>query len=91
MKAQSLRFKVFLNKVKNLKYKKSFKSWVIGLGADFSGPSVIHQAVSIIIVYLVMNPDEMFHIGDRVKVGYDGKIKDKAPIGIITLTMELVW
>lgn len=38
-----------------------------------------------------MNPDGMFHIGDRVKVGYDGKIKDKVPIGIITLTIELVW
>ncbi|MFJ8459275.1 hypothetical protein ACIQ57_09095 [Lysinibacillus xylanilyticus] len=37
-----------------------------------------------------MNPDEMFHIGDRVKVGYDGKIKDKVPIGIITLTIELI-
>lgn len=38
-----------------------------------------------------MNPDEMFHIGDRVKVGYDGKIKDKAPIRIIPLKIELVW
>jgi hypothetical protein len=32
-----------------------------------------------------------FHIGDGVKIGYDGKIKDEAPIGIFTLTMELVW
>lgn len=38
-----------------------------------------------------MNPDGMFHIGDRVKVGYDGKIKDKVPIRIITLTIKLIW
>ncbi|MFB7155833.1 hypothetical protein [Lysinibacillus sp. NPDC056232] len=42
------------------------------------------------IVNLAKNPDETFHIGDRVKLGYDGKIKDKVPIRITTFTIELV-
>ncbi|WP_349658059.1 hypothetical protein [Lysinibacillus zambalensis] len=31
------------------------------------------------IVNLVKYPDQTFHIGDKVKLFYDGKIKDKAP------------
>ncbi|MBK3493751.1 hypothetical protein JFL43_02525 [Viridibacillus sp. YIM B01967] len=49
------------------------------------------NAVSgIIAVYLAKNPDETFQVGDKVKVGYDGTIRDTAPIGITTLTVELV-
>ncbi|QOV11181.1 hypothetical protein [Viridibacillus arvi] len=49
------------------------------------------NAVSgIIAVNLAKNPDETFQVGDKVKVGYDGTIRDTAPIGITTLTVELV-
>ncbi|MFJ8262956.1 hypothetical protein ACIQ4I_13530 [Rummeliibacillus sp. NPDC094406] len=44
----------------------------------------------IIAVNLAKNPDETFHVGDKVKVGYDGTMRDTAPIGITTLTVELV-
>lgn len=29
--------------------------------------------LKIVIVNLEKNPDQTFHIGDRVKLGYDGK------------------
>ncbi|WP_397538158.1 hypothetical protein [Rummeliibacillus pycnus] len=44
----------------------------------------------IIYVNLAKNPDVTFQVGDKVKVGYDGTIRDTAPIGITTLTIELV-
>lgn len=40
-----------------------------------------------VIENLVKNPDEIFHVGDKVKVGYDGKIKDKVPIGIANVPL----
>ncbi|MFE6169399.1 hypothetical protein ABE042_04380 [Viridibacillus arvi] len=49
------------------------------------------NAVSgIIAVNLAKNPDQTFQVGDKVKVGYDGTMRDTAPIGITTLTVELV-
>ncbi|MGF9976821.1 hypothetical protein ABE042_10340 [Viridibacillus arvi] len=44
----------------------------------------------IIAVNLAKNPDQTFQVGDKVKVGYDGTMRDTAPIGITTLTVELV-
>ncbi|MGE7114670.1 hypothetical protein [Lysinibacillus sp. NPDC047702] len=44
----------------------------------------------IIYVNLAMNPNEIFLVGDKVKVGYDGTMRDSAPIEVTTLTVELV-
>jgi len=44
----------------------------------------------IIYINLTKNPDETFKVGDKVKVGYDGTIRDAAPIEVTTLTVELV-
>ena len=43
------------------------------------------SALQKIIVNLAKNPDEIFRVGNKVKVGYDGKIKNNVPIGIATL------
>ena len=44
--------------------------------------------MKVLIVNLAENPDHTFHIGDKVEVGYDGKIKDKVPIRITLLILK---
>lgn len=44
----------------------------------------------IIYVNLAKNPDETFQVGDKVKVGYNGKVRGTVPLTITTLTIELV-
>jgi len=44
----------------------------------------------IIYVNLAKNPDETFRVGDKIKVGYDGTIRDSAPIEVATITVKLV-
>src|SRR5690625_5068990 len=43
-----------------------------------------------ITVDLSVNPDETFHVGDKIKVGYDGTIRETSPPQINTLTVEKV-
>ncbi len=43
-----------------------------------------------ILVSLSVNNDEIFHIGDKVKVGYNGTIMESSPAQIKTLSVELV-
>lgn len=44
----------------------------------------------IVYVNLAKNPDETFKVGDKVKVGYDGKVQGTAPMAVTTVTVELV-
>lgn len=44
----------------------------------------------IIYVNLAKNPDETFQVGDKVKVGYNGKVQGAVPLTITTLSVELV-
>lgn len=44
----------------------------------------------IVYVNLKKNPDETFKVGDKVKVGYNGKVQGTAPMAVTTLTVELV-
>lgn len=43
-----------------------------------------------ILVNLSINNDEKFHVGDKVKVGYNGTIMESNPAQIKTLSVELV-
>lgn len=43
-----------------------------------------------VFVNLSVNSDETFQVGDEVKVGYDGTIRESNPAQIHTLSVELV-
>ncbi|MEH7247931.1 DUF3221 domain-containing protein [Neobacillus niacini] len=43
-----------------------------------------------VFVDLFVNNDETFQVGDKVKVGFDGTIKESYPAQINTLSVELV-
>lgn len=43
-----------------------------------------------VFVNLSVNSDETYHVGDRVKVGYDGIIMESSPAQINTLFVELI-
>lgn len=43
-----------------------------------------------VFVNLSVNSDETFQVGDRIKVGYDGTIKESNPAQINTLSVELI-
>lgn len=43
-----------------------------------------------VFVDLSVNNDETFQVGDKVKVGFDGTIKESNPAQINTLSVELV-
>ncbi|HZH58409.1 MAG TPA: DUF3221 domain-containing protein [Metabacillus sp.] len=43
-----------------------------------------------LFVDLSVNNDETFQVGDKVKVGFDGTIKESNPAQINTLSVELV-
>lgn len=50
----------------------------------------ILQSGSKVDVDLSVANDTKFQIGDKVRVGYDGKIMEKFPLGIHTTFVELV-
>jgi len=74
------------------------KATFTGVIEEINGQSAVvyvsedeeYAVYGIIAVNLAKNPDETFQVGDKVKVGYDGTIRETAPIGITTLTVELV-
>ncbi len=41
-------------------------------------------------VDLSVNTDVEFSIGDRIKVEYDGMVQEKYPLGITTISVELI-
>lgn len=43
-----------------------------------------------VFVNLSVNSDEKFQVGDEIKVGYDGTIKESNPAQINTLSVELI-
>jgi hypothetical protein len=43
-----------------------------------------------VFVDLSVNNDETFQVGDKVKVGFDGTIKESNPAQINTLSVEMV-
>src|SRR5699024_2553737 len=43
-----------------------------------------------VLVALSVNNDETFHVGDKVRVGYNGTIMESNPAQIKTLSVELV-
>jgi hypothetical protein len=43
-----------------------------------------------VYVNLSVNSQEMFQVGDKVKVGYDGTTMESSPLQIKTLTLEKV-
>lgn len=43
-----------------------------------------------VIVNLTVNSDEIFQVGDTIKVGYDGTILESNPAEINTLSVEVV-
>ena len=50
----------------------------------------ILQSSSKVWVDLSVNPSETYQVGDKVKVGYDGEIKESYPAQIKTLSVERV-
>lgn len=44
----------------------------------------------LVVIDLSQNPDEIFQVGDKVKVGYDGTIMETAPLSIQTLKVEKI-
>lgn len=49
----------------------------------------IRSSGDLVEVNLSVNEETMFNVGDRVKVGYDGAIQEKYPLGINALYVEL--
>src|SRR5690625_3372876 len=43
-----------------------------------------------VFVDLSVNSDEVFRVGDKVKVGYDGTVRESSPAQINTLSVELI-
>lgn len=64
---------------------------------EINGTSAIVSAIVFednpkgdVFVDLSVNSDETFRVGDKVKVGFDGTIKESYPAQINTLSVELV-
>jgi hypothetical protein len=76
---------------------KTESSSFIGTIKEINGNSAIVSAKVFegnpegdVFVDLSVNNDETFQVGDRVKVGFDGTIKESNPAQINTLSVELV-
>lgn len=50
----------------------------------------IRRSGDLVEVDLSKNKDTEFKLGDRVKVGYDGSVMEKYPLGIKTIYVELL-
>ncbi|MDQ0975911.1 putative membrane protein [Neobacillus niacini] len=76
---------------------KTENSSFIGTIKDINGNTAIVSAKVFegnpegdVIVDLSVNNDETFQVGDKIKVGFDGIIKESNPAQINTLSVELV-
>jgi hypothetical protein len=43
-----------------------------------------------VYVDLSVNSEATFEVGDKIKVGYDGMVRESSPLGIDTLSVQLV-
>jgi len=43
-----------------------------------------------VVVDISVKNDEAFQVGDKVKVGYDGAIRESSPAQINTLSVDLI-
>nr|WP_106784462.1 lipoprotein [Lysinibacillus timonensis] len=50
----------------------------------------ILRSGSSVYVNLSVNNTEAFQVGDHIKVTYDGQVRESSPLGITTLSVELV-
>ncbi len=50
----------------------------------------ITSSGELVSVSLSVNKDVEFKVGDRVRVGYDGEVQEKHPLGIKTIYVELL-
>ncbi|MEH7115599.1 DUF3221 domain-containing protein [Neobacillus niacini] len=76
---------------------KTVNSSFIGTIKDINGNTAIGSAKVFegnpegdLFVDLSVNNDETFQVGDKIKVGFDGIIKESNPAQINTLSVELV-
>jgi hypothetical protein len=76
---------------------KTESSSFIGTIKEINGNTALVSAIVLegnpegdVFVDLSVNSDEKFQIGDKVKVGFDGTIKESNPAQINTLSVELV-
>ena len=50
----------------------------------------IRSSGDVVSVRLSVNEDVEFKIGDRVKVGYDGEVREVYPLSINTIFIEII-
>lgn len=50
----------------------------------------IRSSGDVVSVRLSVNEDVEFKIGDRVKVGYDGEVRESYPLSINTIFIEII-
>jgi hypothetical protein len=81
---------------KNNEVKTEYSSF-IGTIKDINGKTAIVSAIVFegnpegdVFVDLTVNNDETFEVGDKIKVGFDGIIKESNPALINTFSVELV-
>ncbi|HEX6594163.1 MAG TPA: DUF3221 domain-containing protein [Bacillota bacterium] len=56
----------------------------------YDGTALVDGTRGKVLVTLSVNNDEIFHVGDKVRVGYNGTIMESNPAQIKTLSVELV-
>src|SRR5699024_4297118 len=56
----------------------------------YASTALIDGTMGEVLVSLSVNNDETFHVGNKVKVGYDGTIMESNPAQIKPLSVELV-
>ncbi|MBU5467213.1 YobA family protein [Virgibacillus sp. MSJ-26] len=56
----------------------------------YESTALVDGTMGEVLVALSVNNDETFHVGDRIKVGYNGAIMESDPAQIKTLSVELV-
>jgi hypothetical protein len=56
----------------------------------YDGTALVDGTRGKVLVNLSVNNDEIFLVGDKVKVGYNGAIMESNPAQIKTLSVELV-
>jgi len=56
----------------------------------YDGTALVDGSRGKVLVTLSVNNNETFHVGDKVRVGYNGTIMESNPAQIKTLSVELV-
>lgn len=79
----------------NDKAEAEFKGTITEIIGEFAIVSAdegedIRSSGDLVEVNLSKNQDIEFKVGDRVRVGYDGAIQEKYPLGINTIFVEML-